>query len=119
QRGRRVLLLGGMRDKTWDAEVLDLIDRGDEVMLTPISLPRSRSREELEILAQAWTGATVAADLGRALADLTARLSPDDAVLVTGSCFLVAETLYLMGSDTLDSTLPVREAASVTLRSNT
>jgi len=119
QRGRRVLLLGGMRDKTWDAEVLDLIDRVDEVMLTPISLPRSRSREELEILAQAWTGATVAADLGRALADLTARLSPDDAVLVTGSCFLVAETLYLMGSDTLDSTLPVREAASVTLRSNT
>lgn len=119
RRGRRVLLLGGMRDKTWGAEVLDLIGRVDEVMLASISLPRSRSRQELESLAQAWNGATVAVDLGRALTDLTARLSPDDTVLVTGSCFLVAEALYRMGYDTLDSTLPVREAASVTPRSNT
>jgi len=117
-RGRRVLLLGGMHDKTWGPEVRELAGRMDEVVLTPISLPRSRTRKDLETLAANGAETTVASDAGAALADLLERLSPDDAVLVTGSCFLVAEVLYRMGWDELEDTRAAREVAAVTLRSN-
>ncbi len=112
--GRRTLLLGGMRDKQWNDGVRDLVRSMDEVVLTPVSLPRSRGTGELEELAAAWElDARVAGDPGAALALLGERLGPDDAVLVTGSCFLVAEALHRLGITDLEETRDVRPAADV------
>ncbi len=117
--GRRVLLLGGMRDKVWDDEVAGFVRRMDEVVLTPISLPRSRTADELQAVVSHWSDEngqnswTVAEDLGGALAYLANHLEPQDKVLVTGSCFLVAETLHRLGISDLESTRQSREARPV------
>ncbi len=113
--GRRILLLGGMRDKTWAGEVGDLVRSMDEVILTPIGLPRSRTAEDLRLLADSWGGARweVTAGSREALAGLADRLDESDAVLVTGSCFLAAEVLHGMGFEDLEATAVVRPAPKV------
>ncbi len=125
--GRRFLLLGGMRDKIWDDEVAARVMRMDEVVLAPISLPRSRNLDELRAMASAWgrnqdgtAGShphqTTAPDLKGALVHLARELEAGDAVLATGSCFLVAEVLHHLGFEDLEVTAGVKDARSVLTR---
>ncbi|MFO7654261.1 MAG: cyanophycin synthetase [Candidatus Krumholzibacteriia bacterium] len=123
-RGRRLVLFGSMRDKELPERVGELLGRCDGVLAAPVSLPRSRSDEELARLFAGWGLAAdaavalrgVRADAGRALGELAAHLQPDDTVLVTGSCFLVGEVLYRLGYATLEETHPPQAAAPVLAR---
>jgi dihydrofolate synthase/folylpolyglutamate synthase len=123
--GRRILLFGGVRDKDLPASMGEVLRRCDAVLAAPVSLPRSRGPEELAALLAGWglpvaprarALAGVRSDLGQALGELAASLAPDDAVLVTGSCFLVAEVLYRLGYRDLATTRPPRAAAEVLRR---
>ncbi|MGD9548923.1 MAG: folylpolyglutamate synthase/dihydrofolate synthase family protein [Candidatus Krumholzibacteriia bacterium] len=126
-RGRRVLLLGSMHDKEWPGELGALVRRADAVVAAPVSLPRSRRAGELSALLEAWglepapwsgpgtdlARCRVAPDLAGAVGHLAARLGPDDAVLATGSCFLVGETLHVLGYGDLADSAVVRPASEV------
>ncbi len=116
--GRRVVIFGGMRDKPVPRELGELLARCDAVTLAPVSLPRSRDREELTALWE-FLELPEAADhsimdsVAAALSYWGPRLRPDDAVLATGSCFLVAEVLHQLGVRDLDETRRPRTAAEV------
>lgn len=115
-RGRRVLLLGAMYDKPLASELAPLVQAFDTVIGAPVSLPRSRTAEELaealrvwDLEVAPWTEAwpvrcAAAPDLASALQVLAGGLAPDDAVLVTGSCFTVAEVLWRCGYRSLEAT---------------
>lgn len=114
-RGRRVVLFGGMQDKKLDAKVGGALARADMVVAAPVSLPRSRNSEDLEALLREWgvaeaTETLVAADAGDAVGRLAAVLEPRDSVLVTGSCFMVAEVMHRLGFRDLEETRTVRPA---------
>ena len=111
-RGRRLVLFGGMRDKEVAAPVGQALRACAEVIATPVSLPRSRNADELgELLAAHELRGEVAADPARALSGLARRLTAEDAVLVTGSGFLVAEVLYRLGFAAIDETRQPEPAA--------
>jgi folylpolyglutamate synthase/dihydropteroate synthase len=74
-----------------------------------VSLPRSRNREAWQGLFGAWgfadpTTHSVMDSVGAALEYWHARLRAEDAVLVTGSCFMVAEVLHRLGFADLEAT---------------
>ena len=111
--GRRVVLFGGMHDKNIGADVGAALAKADLVVCAPVSLPRSRNRDELEALMREWGVATrvrVAADVGEALRDLAAELGPQDVVLASGSCYMVGEVLYRLGFRDLEQTRLPRDA---------
>jgi len=116
-KGGRVLVFGAMYDKTTPADLGRLVRRCDQVIGVPVSLPRSRTVEELTALfaewgvaAGAWPPApgchAVAPDLATGLEWLNNELHAEDRVLVTGSCFTVAEALYGLGFTDLEMTRP-------------
>ncbi len=107
--GRKFVVFGSMRDKQLPAALGRRLARCDGVVATPIGLPRSRNHDELTELMRMWRLDTgdpnlVASDIPRALAHLAGRLHNNDSVLVTGSCFLVAETLHHLGFTDLERT---------------
>jgi dihydrofolate synthase/folylpolyglutamate synthase len=132
--GRRWVLFGCMREKALGPEVGARLRRCGGIVAAPVSLPRSRNRQELLGLLKEWhlAGGTcvppdrgetgrpcgggvdvhVAADLDEALGRLTGMLGSQDAVLVTGSCFLVAETLHRLGYRELTQTRLARPASA-------
>ena len=129
--GRRVILFAGMYDKDLPPELGPLLSRGDLIVAAPLSLPRSRTVDELYALLDGWglqprrvcsaadvdkAGCLVWADLAAALSWLADTLEATDRVLVTGSCFTVAEVLYKLGFDDLDDTRAVRPAPAVLAR---
>ena len=119
--GRRVVLFGGMQDKPVAAELGPLLRRCDAVSLVPVSLPRSRQRAELASLAEFLELPTTADHsimdtVPAALTYWRERLQPEDTILVTGSCFLVAEVLHHLGYGDLDQTR-LRQPAAGTRRS--
>jgi len=94
--GRRVVLIfGAMRDKAIDEIAEILFPRAAELILTA---PRQTRALAPDALRQAvdHPHVRVAADIGEALAMGRAG-SPDDAVFVTGSLFLVAEARDTIG----------------------
>jgi hypothetical protein len=117
-----------MADKKLPADLGAALAGFDAVVATPVALPRSLTADELAgVLAGAglaprpWTadaesvaGARVAPDMRSALAWLAGRLAPADAVLVTGSCFTVAEALHHMGFPDLEATRTPRPAGQLT-----
>ena len=122
-RGRKIVLLGGMGDKRLDPSLGPLLVRSDAVVAAPLSLPRSRQLEDLREMLGSWgislnegqpggklAGVLVLPDLTAALARLAADLKPEDQVLVTGSCFTVAEVLWRLGFKDLDETRRVQPA---------
>jgi len=123
--GRRVLVYGAMQDKPAVPGLGPLVRGCDLVVGAPVSLPRSCSADELAARLRGWTGAVapwterpttgacVAASVGAAVARLAESLDPADAVLVTGSCFTVAEALWALGIRDLDATRVPRAAAPV------
>jgi dihydrofolate synthase/folylpolyglutamate synthase len=108
--GRRFVLFGSMHDKELPASMGQAL-RGCGVIGAPVTLPRSRGRDDLAAVFTGWglreagpeAGAppagrfAVADGLPAALRRLAPVLTPADAVLVTGSCFLVAEVLHHLG----------------------
>jgi dihydrofolate synthase/folylpolyglutamate synthase len=114
-RGRRLVLFGCMRDKDLTGAVGNRLRRCDGVVATPIGLPRSRNPGELSELLDVWDlpqdgSGIINESLEAALVNLANRITADDRVLVTGSCFLVAETLYSLGIRDLERTREVRPA---------
>ncbi|MEN8005978.1 MAG: hypothetical protein ABFS42_03145 [Candidatus Krumholzibacteriota bacterium] len=122
--GRKVVVYGAMHDKNVSVDPAAMLQGVETVIGVPVSLPRSKTRTELEELFRGWgrdpeawpdepdewdgpeglPAATVAPDIPGALELLARRLRPEDVVLVTGSCFTVAETLYRMGITDLEAT---------------
>ncbi len=116
--GRRYVLFGGMADKDPGDVVGSLLLDVDSVVCAPIALPRSRNPGDLESLMDRWglageNGAVVHRDLNDALTDLADRTAPEDKVLVTGSCFMVADVLWRLGVRDMEETRTVRLAADV------
>ena len=116
--GRRHVLFGGMHDKDPGDAAGRLLREADSVVCAPVALPRSRNPEELESLMDRWglagdNDAVVHRDLDDALDDLARRAGPGDAVLCTGSCFLVADALWRLGVRDLEETRTVRPASDV------
>jgi len=129
--GRNILLFGSMYDKDITGDLSPLLRGFDTVLGAPISLPRSRTVAELEELFNSWglgprpwaeTGdaglpaCAAAPGLLAALRRLAAELEPGDRVLVTGSCFTVAEVFYRLGFTDLDRTRTLQEAGPVLAR---
>ncbi|MHB8078965.1 MAG: bifunctional folylpolyglutamate synthase/dihydrofolate synthase [Candidatus Krumholzibacteriia bacterium] len=116
--GRRLVLLGSMREKALDDGVGELLRRCDHVVAAPVALPRTRTAAELAELLGGWrlAGFEVAPDLGAALARLGRLTAAADAVLVTGSCFTVAEVLWRLGFDDLRGTRGTRPARELSPR---
>lgn len=115
-KGRRVVLFGGMQDKPVDASLGPLLRLCDAVTMAPVALPRSRTREDLEQLRRFLelpdnSDHSLMDTVAEALSYWRERLQPEDAVLVTGSCFLVAEVLHHLGYAYLEQTrLPAAAA---------
>ena len=117
-RGRRIVIFGGMQDKAVPRELGQSLNRCDAVTFAPISLPRSRDRENLRGL---WADLELPVPAGHSIVDSVAaalaywgpRLRADDALLVTGSGFLVAETLHRLGVRDLEETRRPRPATDV------
>lgn len=123
--GRRVILFGAMMDKGLSSEMSALFAGCDHLVGLPVTLPRSRTAAELrDILTELghtpgglsglWQDrCTVAEDMESGLRAVAKGLKPEDTVLVTGSCFTVAEVLHRLGVSDLDQTREVREAQPV------
>jgi dihydrofolate synthase/folylpolyglutamate synthase len=126
--GRNILLYGAMYDKDIAPELAGVIGRFDAVLGAPVSLPRSRTSEELEGLFAGWglsycpwpgpkaeplPPCTVAPDMEQALQFLARDLQSDDRVLVTGSCFTVAEVFHKLGFTRLEMTRGLHEAGPI------
>lgn len=124
--GRKILLFGAMYDKDLPVHLAELVAGCDLVVGVSVSLPRSRTSDELAGLFETWgldrvpwppepnDGANaarteaprccVAPGQEEALAWLDGELTGDDRVLVTGSCFTVAEVMYRLGFSDLEMT---------------
>ncbi len=125
--GRKVIVFGAMYDKDTPVAPAAMLEGCDALIGVPVSLPRSRTRVELEDLFRGWgrdpvawpdddadlPNAAVAPDIPRALRLLARSLKPADTVLVTGSCFTVAETLFHLGFTDLEATRVPQLAARV------
>lgn len=123
--GRTVLLFGAMEDKGVPRELASLFAAFDQVVGLPVTLPRSCTPRQLgalfEKLGETPAGpkelwrkrCCVFDDMGQGLKAVAAGLTSEDRVLVTGSCFMVAEVLHKMGVANLAEVRVSREAASV------
>lgn len=118
--GRRVVFFGSMHNKELEDLPRELWAEVDLILGAPVSIPRSRTDAELTRLFQHWgidaSGRKVVPDLATGLAWLAANLRPEDRVLVTGSCFMVAEVLYILGFTDLDKTRQPVPAEPVLVR---
>jgi dihydrofolate synthase/folylpolyglutamate synthase len=116
--GHRIVLFGGLADKDPGDGTGRLLARADAVLAAPVGLPRSRNPGQLKSLMDRWglaadNAVEVHADLEAALSALAVTVGPDDAVLVCGSGFLVAEVLHALGYRSLEETRGIREAGPV------
>ncbi|MEO8049478.1 MAG: folylpolyglutamate synthase/dihydrofolate synthase family protein [Acidobacteriota bacterium] len=85
---KRWMIFGAMRDKAVAEMGEILFPRADELILTAADSPRSLPPEELAALA--GRGRAVA-NIGAALQIAAREASADDAIIITGSLFLVGE----------------------------
>ncbi len=120
-RGRRIVILGAMSDKPAPPELGAWLRDFDAVTAAVVNLPRTRNRAGWQALFDAWgltdsTAHSVVDSVAAALGYWGERLRPDDAVLVTGSCFMVAEALHQLGFRTLAETRRPRPAAGILTR---
>jgi len=85
---KRWMIFGAMRDKAVAEMGAILFPLADELILTAADSPRSMPPGELAMLA--GRGRAVA-NIGAALKLSAAEAAPDDAIIITGSLFLVGE----------------------------
>ncbi len=128
--GRRIVFFGSMHNKELEKLSGEIIQGFDLILAVPVSIPRSRNPEELLSLLESWeipaqplaagwnapTKGLVAPDMKAALEWLAKQVHKDDRVLVTGSCFMVAEVLHKMGFETLEMTREEVDAGPVLAR---
>ncbi len=89
---RKVLLLGMSADKDYAENVKFLACEADQVCCVPLSEPRGLAPEILKECAQHYCPrVTVQDNAKKALEELLTTLSPEDALIVCGSFFLVGE----------------------------
>ena len=112
--GRKVhLLFGVMRDKRWQAMVEML---GRCVASAALTNPLPSRGEAVEALAQSFAKhcpVSVAPHPTRAMEELLASVDPREAILVTGSLYLVGAVLPLFAGGQQDRRLRDRAAASL------
>jgi len=128
--GRRIVFFGSMHNKELEKLSREMVQGFDLILAAPVSIPRSRNPQELETLLRAWemeahpwsdlwpetaTG-MVAPHMKAGLDWLARNLEKDDRVLVTGSCFMVAEVLHKMGFENLEMTRAEKDAGPVLAR---
>jgi dihydrofolate synthase/folylpolyglutamate synthase len=85
---KRWMIFGAMRDKAVDEMSEILFPLADELILTAADSPRSMPPEELAALA--GRGRAVA-NIGAALQLVAGEVAADDAIIISGSLFLVGE----------------------------
>ena len=96
-RGRRVLVIGMMRDKDAKAFFSEILPVADEVVLTRAGLERAATVSELRSSLGVWEGIVhETASPTEALSLARRRASPDDVICVTGSLLLVGEVKALL-----------------------
>lgn len=121
--GRRIVIFGGMNDKPIPPELGPLLRQCDAVTFAPVALPRSRTQDDLREL---WRFLELPAPDGHSIVDSVAtalsywggRLQAEDTLLITGSCFLVAEALHRLGVHDLEETRQPRPASAWMSRLN-
>jgi dihydrofolate synthase/folylpolyglutamate synthase len=97
--GRRlVLVFAVMADKAWPAMLEHLLPRAAEVVITRVGR-RGMDPDGLAAAVRPDLPVRVVHDPRRAVRDAVAGASPDDAVLITGSLFLVGEAYAVLGSE--------------------
>jgi len=113
--GRRIVFFGSMHNKELDRLPADELAGFDLWLGAPVSIPRSRDAEELRRLFSQWRlppeKTRVAANMPAALRWLARNLQPADRVLVTGSCFMVAEVFHKLGFEELETTRTLEPAS--------
>ena len=128
--GRRIVFFGCMHNKELEKLPGKIVQGFDLILAAPVSIPRSRNAEELQTLLRAWDIETqplaegwpdapaglVAPDMQAGLDWLARNLKKEDRVLVTGSCFMVAEVLHKLGFENLEMTREEVEAGPVLAR---
>lgn len=128
--GRRIVFFGSMHNKELEKLSAEFIQGFDLVLGAPVSIPRSRNPEELKALLQAWglnpqpwsdewdgvAAGMVAPNMQAGLEWLARNVKKDDRVLVTGSCFMVAEVFHKLGFVDLEMTRAEMEAGPVLAR---
>ena len=85
---KRWMIFGAMRDKAVAEMGAILFPLADELILTAADSPRSMTPEELAALAGRGRAA---ANIGAALQLVAGEAAADDAIIITGSLFLVGE----------------------------
>ncbi len=94
------LLFAAMEDKDWPLMLGELSDVASEVVLTRVPVERSADPWKVRRVVSEKIPLTVIEDPGQALRFLLGRVGPDDAILITGSLYLLGEVrpLLLAGS---------------------
>ena len=119
-----------MHNKELEKLSHEIVQGFDLILAAPVSIPRSRNSGELKTLLQAWglepgpwsdrwddsACGLVAPDMVAGLQWLARNLKEDDRVLVTGSCFMVAEVLHKLGFTDLEMTREEVDAGPVLAR---
>ncbi len=112
--GRRIVFFGSMHNKELDTLPMAELAGFDLWLGAPVSIPRSRDGEELRRLFRQWRLppeiCEVAEDMAAGLRWLARNLQPTDRVLVTGSCFMVAEVFHKLGFEELETTRVLQQA---------
>jgi len=128
--GRRIVFFGSMHNKELEKLPGNILEGFDMVLGVPVSIPRSRNSGELETLLKAWgidlqpwsdtwnetASGLVAPNMQTGLKWLAANLEKNDRVLVTGSCFMVAEVMHKLGFENLEMTREEVDAGPVLAR---
>jgi dihydrofolate synthase/folylpolyglutamate synthase len=98
--GRRIwLIYAAMRDKAVDEVAGVLFPLAHEVLLTRVAQSRALGIAALaEAVGHHHPRVRLASGLAEALSAARAAASPEDAILITGSLFLVAEAKALLGN---------------------
>jgi dihydrofolate synthase/folylpolyglutamate synthase len=98
QRGfiqRIPVILGVLQDKDARGICAELAQIAEEFLIVPVRSPRAWPLEELQQIAAEWRPSRAVVSLKDAIE--IARLPGDTPALITGSLFLIGETLVLLG----------------------
>lgn len=90
------LLFAAMEDKDWPLMLGELSGVASEVVLTRVPVERSADPWKVRKVVSEKIPLTVIEDPGQALRFLLGRVGPDDAILVTGSLYLLGEVRPLL-----------------------
>ena len=98
---RIILVLGAQRDKDAEAMAARLCPLADRVITTASSSPRAVDADELQRMVYQHCRHTAAyAPVSLALREALDQARPTDAIVVTGSLYVVGEAMKALGRET-------------------